>query len=289
MKNIFLLTLTSLIIQNSIYSNSFFPDSTANWTVLCASYCYNCNPTYSIEMFEVGNDTTISGNNYHEVLYNYGYFGAIRSDSNKVYFYKFNDTSEIILYDFSLNLNDTFYSSFYNKSYSVIGIDSINIGGSMRKRIFFNDSLNDEIGNYWIEGIGSCAGVLKPVIINDIFLCGCGLTQDRYLICFYENSSLIYKDSIYVDCEASNITNISNNYNLTMPLITNTNSEIKIHNLNRNEYEIRIWNMLGQLQYFKQIESENELFIEKNQFHKGVYVIVVKGLTNRLSEKIIIN
>lgn len=98
------------------------------------------------------------------------YFLQEDSLSRKVWY--LNDNEDEVIYDFTLDLNDTFQIELYDTiigSYVVTKIDTIEILAGQRKRWFFNltDSLVVEQGTLdrsliWIEGIGSTYGPIYP-------------------------------------------------------------------------------------------------------------------------------
>jgi hypothetical protein len=94
-------------------------------------------------------------------LYNYNVFESyIFVDSQKVYFGD-NIDSLRLLYDYGLNVGDSF--QFYGPLYpygnsqlnlQVISTDSVMIGDEMRKRIVFSHFSGYGAGPVWIQGIG---------------------------------------------------------------------------------------------------------------------------------------
>jgi Secretion system C-terminal sorting domain len=154
-------------------------------------------------------DTPINGRNYKKIYdqdyYSYTYIGgvllfeqynssppvlvgAVREDSLKriyflnfdsIWFDGFNSTAcvnlhlrsntELLLYDFNLNIGD----SLPWKEYSpvVLSIDSIMAENGTYLRVFHFDSYS---GNYWIEGLGSSTGLFGAYMPTP-FECNCTL------------------------------------------------------------------------------------------------------------------
>jgi hypothetical protein len=150
--------------------------------------------SYSVR---IGEDTTLNNIPYNKILYSYDALNAslefqecyLRQDSTKKVFYKEGDTDEILLYDFSLEINDVFQVDGFCTQI-VDAVDSVILNnGEVRKR--WKLSVLDLPGwgeEYWIEGIGSDYGV-----ISRLLFCFFDYT-DRFL-CFYSNSDLLYPDS----------------------------------------------------------------------------------------------
>ena len=131
---------------------------------------------------------------YDSLIHNPVYIGAIRESSDGKVFVRYDssynalgffqpDTSEYLLYDFSLSPNDTFLVSGVaaDSIHIVDYIDSVNVGGAWRKRIYFiQNSLSERI---WIEGIGSLKGLFFPHLYE--------FENYNQLIC-YEDSALFW-------------------------------------------------------------------------------------------------
>ena len=114
--------------------------------------------------------------------------GMFREEDRKVYFIPKDSISELLLYDFNLELGDTFHLDPYlilapEIVYNVaLGIDSIVTGDDIiRKRICF------EQGGCWIEGVGPTYGsfTLPWHFIS--------LSGDYYLYCFTNDSIDIFE------------------------------------------------------------------------------------------------
>jgi hypothetical protein len=128
-------------------------------------------------------DTVISGMIYHLLHTSYaaGYKPlAVREDTllQKVYF-RFNshsngDTSEHILYDYTLRIGDTLRIDFGSNhfSYAVVNIDSVMMGGISYKRWEMNHWFGfQNTPAYVIEGIGTNGHPLIPVFPTNFEQC----------------------------------------------------------------------------------------------------------------------
>src|SRR6056297_3641745 len=141
MKHIKLILSVTILLTLCINAYSF-PDSTASWTDDIA-HCYS-DWDHALYQYEVNGNTSINSKQYYKIyasgnrdIYDTGYAGAIRSDSSFVYIVLKDSTSEFILYDFSLEKGDVFYSHFFSRNVPVDSVDSINFAGEKRKRIIF--------------------------------------------------------------------------------------------------------------------------------------------------------
>jgi len=120
-----------------------------------------------------GSDTTIGSYTYIKVFKGTipSLFGGFRDDSTnrKVYGIIFPAPAiEFILYDFNLNIGDTFVHFYTNlcqdsTTYSTVYfVDSVLIGGTYRKRIHFDEPLLFTSGPLkFIEGVGSTTGLFN--------------------------------------------------------------------------------------------------------------------------------
>jgi len=143
-------------------------------------------------------DTIINDKSYFKISENGFYAGGLRQDSCKVYLLRSWDDQEHLLYDFCVT--ESFYSPYFERTFEVFQIDSIELGETKRKRISFSNG-DYEIGQYWIEGIGSNGGLLYPTTGAEIPLCTECCGGEQFLICYSFNDDLIYLNENYVDCD----------------------------------------------------------------------------------------
>jgi hypothetical protein len=151
-------------------------------------------------------DTMINASRYFKVQYTndslmstWMDIAFMREDTMEQCVYLANlSLDEGRIYDFSLSLNDT--GSLYNPCYSqpqhslffqVISLDSIFIGGFLRKRwvLDIQSLMHDTI----IEGMGSLSG---PATIGNELIGG----GTYSLQCFFENQLLIYHNDKFSSC-----------------------------------------------------------------------------------------
>jgi Secretion system C-terminal sorting domain len=172
-------------------------DTTSQWNIV--SHAWNGSAiTYKLKM---GNEVTIDSFTYRKVLFTKDSIDEawlayenmlIRQDSLKRVYVKEGLGQEMLVYDFGLGVNDTFWGeiSSYTCGFIVESIDSVQLNnGELRKRMKvsteeFTGLLGTE--TYWIEGIGSSEfGLLSYLHI-------CGTDYGESLLCYYSNSALLY-------------------------------------------------------------------------------------------------
>ena len=305
MKRFFLIIALSFFARLNCFAqvNLPFPDSSASWYETEIIYGGPGDPwTYSIGRFVVDGDTSIYGINYNK-LYWYdncdslpdGIVGYYRVDSMKVYYrdefslpvpplvnlpytdFAFSDTGEVLIYDFDLQVGDTFRFQT-NVIDSVSMIDSVLLNGYYYKRIEFQNMYTN--GNidpyYWIEGVGSTYGFFPAYFI--------------------------FENALFFNCLASGIDTLSFNGPCTCsPLTINEyqNEEFEI-SIEPNPFAnttiisfpierthtFRIFDMLGK--EVKQVTfTGKEMQLDVPELKKGMYFIKTEGIRT-ITGKIIV-
>lgn len=160
-------------------------DTTNIWNVIECVDGGNC----FTNTFQFGGDTTIGINQYKKIGY-----GAMREDTGKKFFYYDLQTqSERLMYDFSLNENDTFLSIMPCGDTFILVVDSIDsvtlLNGEKRKHYFFGSG-----GEEWIEGIGSTYGP------TNVTFEACLYDTYEILLCFTNEAILKYHNANYDSC-----------------------------------------------------------------------------------------
>jgi hypothetical protein len=150
-------------------------------------------------------DTVIGSYTYHKlyipyvdvwgscnVIHQFGYNGSIRQDigQKKVYYITQNSSTEVLLYDFNLQMGDSIQGfsrlNCSQPSDTITQVDSVLIGNNYRKRWHFGAF---GAQNSIIEGIGFYSGLLE----------GCGVSFPNVpyfsLTCFSQDAQTLYPDS----------------------------------------------------------------------------------------------
>lgn len=245
-----------------------FPDSTAIW-----GYIKYGNPTIcnngicEIDMvYQIANDTVLFTNNYYQLHSVAGYLGGIREDSSlrKVFFIQAGDSSENLLYDFSLNVGDTIQGlSNCSMAITVTSIDSTNNYSPDYRRIFHVSSP----GNDFIEGIGSLGGILAP-------LCN-GIDFHWDLTCFSIDGNLIFTTgNPLLNCLSPLTVSELNNRNavtITPNVLRSGQTMTVNYNYNYPIDLIEIIDVEG-----KVLEMDiNNLTVSTTNFQSGIYFVAV--------------
>lgn len=238
---------------------------------------------YITHSFHLGSDTVIDSKNYNvhiDTVFDpnaygpeYGdTIGFLREtmDSKKIYFLDRYAMEEILLYDFSLSLNDEFsYSDMWDTHVlKVISIDSVDYFGI--KRLTFT-LLNEDLETInWIEGVGSTKGLL----------------YDKYyfglLLCLNDNQELIYKNTLGYDCFKSGFDAIQET-EVKDALVIYPNPASDYISIDNNELikSIEIFDLYGNKIYYSN-PNINTTKISLLGFNKGLYLMKINSQNVKL-------
>jgi len=232
---------------------------------------------YSI-VLRLGTDTVIGNHSYVSVIdfENTTFTGTriagwIREDSlNKVYFIKNNtiyfcdadDTAEVLLYDFRLQVGDTIH--FYNGFNIIQGVDTIISKGIPRKRWYFKynngacNSRNDTI----VEGIGSSKGLLYPrwVEFENIF----------QLMCVTIDTIQIFPDSLCSCNLVSGILKANNSSLILFPNPSSTSFTIQLSSPPTTQTYFQLYDALSRPVKREEINAETTT-LQRGSLPTGIY------------------
>ncbi len=301
MKNIYLILLlffTKLVIAQAYIP---FPNDSATWVVnkYCSSPCNYLTDNQPQQIVQHG-DSLKNGIIYHKL---YGVFSGTNSPaffcfyrefSKKIYF-KYplgtifgNDTSEFVLYDFNLNVGDTFTIKTPTAGYGALAtipkmrLNSIStttvpyITGLHTAYTFTSASGYTPYGLNlfitWYQGIGANQGFLYNLAYASWPI----LTPPSYpytynLSCFYKSNSFIFNPSCLVTSVEENLKKKKNKINI-FPNPTTGNFIIKLNTKDEINNQIELTTILGELVLKKEITT-NETQIDINNFANGVYFL----------------
>jgi hypothetical protein len=280
--------------QTSVYHP--FPDSNVVWNVEWANACSVGISNRFWDSYILQGDTVIGLNNYRKVFlawriehwpcwgFNFSgpgyYYGAIRQDTaaRTVYYVESNDTTEWLLYDFSLEAGDTlrgYLKSFGCPDDSVVtAVDSVYIDGSYRKRWKFFTWFGPD---YIIEGIGYTGGPFTPV---------CSWFEGgSVLICCTQENIVLFQDSFYTTtpgmCELLNSVPKACDGNEAV-LYPNPMHEAAILHTPFQSGTLFLYDCMGRKVMELIIESENSR-IERGTLKTGIYYYKATGSDNLYS------
>jgi len=195
-KTKFIIGFLSLFgLSANIQGQSFYLDSAYSWN---ESYsCFGIPPYAITRRYTVDQSPWLNdGKTYYEVLVSFHPTGDdfegtgkfLRQDTtNHVYLYQYGEES--LLYDFNMQINDTFYiDSMYGIIVTIGSIDSIALlNGEIRKRWNLNCNGSND-GYFILDGIGMIYGLLD--YSNICLIDGCGTS----ILCLSRNDTIIYRN-----------------------------------------------------------------------------------------------
>jgi hypothetical protein len=206
-----------------------------------------------------------------------GYIGLIRNDSinKKVIVKDYNIIGYyygtcFVLYDFNLNIGDTF-RDHYGPPSVVNSIDSVMYCGEYHKRYNYSNSWESQ--GFLIEGIGSKHGLI-PSSAN---------FGTSTLSCYGE------RNSIFCDtCLTPSVSMINENTNIDFYFYPNPSSgkvNIQIPQQFGKTKTLALYNCIGELQL---VQSDHISEIDISNLKRGLYYIVLTNFDNEtLTRKII--
>jgi hypothetical protein len=190
----------------------------------------------------------------------------LRSAGKQMYIRTWGDTSDVLLYDFDLQIGDSLpitFNNFYQSTY-VVGIDSIQTPNGFLKKFMLSGS---SWSSYLLEGIGHSKGLIEPM--NVPLECGYNL------LCYSLNDSAYYPAAgptcfLFVGQEKEK--NILKNS--VSPNPSAGHFQINLQE-DLNSAELQIISLQGQICYSRQGLSGRKIIIAGESLPNGVYFIKI--------------
>jgi hypothetical protein len=155
------------------------------WTIFHYPFAKEYQYIYRMQL---KGDTIISEVTYKKLYQDNTYVGALREDGDKVY-YRENNSNEVCLYDFGLNVGDSFTDAGESENWIVISKENKEYFGQERMTLVLSYDNGPSIE--WIRGIGSLSQPNCNVMLTGNY--------DNLVICTVNN------DTIYKDLDMYNI------------------------------------------------------------------------------------
>ncbi|TVQ18691.1 MAG: T9SS C-terminal target domain-containing protein [Bacteroidetes bacterium] len=260
-----------------LYGQEYVPllDTSKTWNIYENWIYWGETYPHYLEVCETDSARYVIKKEWHsEHITDLGYL--FEDTASKKVYYTDMYNNEVLLYDFSLVEGDVFQ---YNL---VTNVDSIPLlDGSYRKRIIFED------GYYsWIEGIGSIQGGLlwsdwhfKKHI------------PEAWMLCYYENDSLLLTNDDYDTCNVSFLNNIAESSdNLFSPTVYPNpfNKELSIsfdNPIHGEKLTISVLTLDGREIFNETLHSDFSL--DLSFLPKGIYLLVLTNKDFRYTAKIV--
>jgi hypothetical protein len=283
---IIIILLISKLIIAQIYIP--FPNDSAEWdfTASCNPPCNITTNIHPTQILQKG-DSVKNGLTYHKLYSNTIFYCLYREFAKKIYV-KYpinspygNDTSEFVLYDFNLNIGDTFTIKTPSTvslpcqakmKLTSIGTYSFGLTSGTRKFYYFSDASGCFMGGlnnvYWIEGIGCQSGLLYNMTYNSYTL---NVSQNSYnysLNCFIKGNNTIYGNCIATEVKTYDI-------NPILQIFPNpAKNKIIFHNVNSNSStisQITFYNNFGVIIFSEIFYRQNSLEVNLTELKPGIY------------------
>lgn len=291
MKKFYLLSVILLIFAIG-YSQTYKPMLKENKTWETGYYIpFQSIPTTDYYIFYLNGDTLVDGNHYYKLFGRDTVIAGnplpltypsisqftgklIREDTltKQIFGRTLGDTSELIIYDFSVNVGDTMRSVQWGMTsgpppYSHAIVDSIKpyvLNNGETSKIYYVNPLDFGVLTFpffVIEGVGGCNGFYYP--FQGVFEDGANLT------CVKDNGVELYSNGI-----CGTILSIYDNefVETALNIFPNPTNGNELFISGENISTIEILNLQGQL--IKTIEaSTNEVLINIANQAKGIYFV----------------
>lgn len=247
--------------------------------VLCGDTTIN-NKTYS-KIFSVifdnlGNE---SGKNYE---------GCIRSETDFVYWIPVNESSEEILYDWSLESTETIELTTVTGTQNVLTAKSneyITTADGVFRRVIVFKSQGGAAEEVWVEGIGSSSGIIaRGVNPNE------SPDYVPFLNCYRYDSELIYSHPNpplacnYIfnqNCLSTSISEIKESDKIRFLVFPNPffdKIELEIVGFELLEKPVlKIYNLLGKEVVTIYLQNENEVISIDGKMNHGIYLVEISN------------
>ena len=280
MKNLILIIVFSLSIFVS-NAQTYFADD-ACWTEFTVNIFTNSVENKS--QYYLDGDTLLNDKTYKKVVNRFPnyYIGAIREEAGKV-FKQYTDyetmvDGEFLLYDFTVKVGDTIYSTSPSGELSqkpvVTKIDTVELLiGEKRKRFFFDKSLE----KIWIEGIGSIGGLFSEAYEHP--------TNGRisHLVCFKNDGIEYFKNSSLCpngDC-CDLLTAVYNPKSLIPTTVLSPNPTNRFVRLDFSKTinsckSVKLLNALGSELYKSTSINQFNFELDLMNYSSGLYFVVVE-------------
>jgi hypothetical protein len=245
--------------------------------VLCGDSTIN-NKTYSKIFSIIFNNQGLESNRFYE--------GALRSETDFVFWIPKNESMEILLYDWSLESTQTISLQTITGSQNVLVAKSneyiTTSDGVLRRAIVFK-SQGGGVEEVWIEGIGSSSGILsRGVNPNEspdyIPFLNC-YRYDSEIIFTHPNPPLICNYIFNENCLSTSIYengNLERSNFFVFPNPFLDEIEIEIRHFDLLEKPIlKIFNLQGKEILTTYLQSSKEVISFDEKLKMGIYFLVV--------------
>lgn len=256
------------------------PENNATWEEAYVNFAGQLIPTFTT----ICGDTLIDGTLYSKVYggniendqsaSNIYYAGAIRQEGKQVWILYPNGNEEL-LYDFELQIGDT----FSNTNMVVEYVTYTAVSGAARRTIVF-ESCQGLPNEYWIEGVGSSKGLLSRGACAIDYLPGANCLHEGGVLIhwFPENQwSNCTFDFSGLDCTLTPVYEPNSFEIIAYPSLFDDYFIVDISGESiSQQFTISVWSALGQCVYTAEnVSLPNK--VAANSWPSGTYWVMVKA------------
>lgn len=211
-------------------------------------------------------------NSYDHVLH-----GFLREENSK--WYTYNENTDALLFDFTLDVNDTVYSAYSflaGDPIIVIAIDSILVDGDFKRRL----QLNDPGAEYIIEDIGATTGLFENMFFFEWY---------SQLVCYAKNGVSVW-GAPTEECDLT--VNINENQGNSNPFLISPNPCKDFIMLSVpqgfGKVEFTLIDLLGGIVYQDSYMSPSSNKIDVKDHPSGFYLAIIESKGLRQTTKLVI-
>lgn len=289
MKNLTYYFVFLIIGQLPLFAqtNFQFPSADAVWSVSSQTQWWF--DTYADNhKYTVMGDSILNGIVYQKYyhcpdsilnLNNLSFYALLRQDeqTQRSYILYPTETTELLLYDFSLQVGDTlsdasYYLDWWLSDY-LLTVTQVSFDDDGRKIIHLSSPNQAE--EVWIEGIGSSKGLFNRThqgLLDE---------PETELLCFEQNGEIIYQKHPNT-CHYNSITGIETPTNTGLVLSPNpANQYLSIEPPSQRWQQlpihISLYNLLGQEVLSKVCHVNQTISLDVNDIPNGTYLYQIKS------------
>jgi hypothetical protein len=288
-----LIALLMLLVSLTVQAQTIDPSS--EWRVDYQQSWYPGEFWNNLYRDYIDGDTIINSFQYNKVFhsgysfdgifpvgevytYDHVLHGFLREENSK--WYTYYENNDEILFDFTLNINDTVHSaySFLTGDYPIIvtAIDSILVDGDYKRRL----QLNEPGAEYIIEGIGATSGLFENMYFFEWY---------SQLVCYARNGVSVWGESTE-DCDLA--VNIFEKQGNTGPISIFPNPAKDFTMLSipsgLENVSFQLIDLVGRIVYQDSFESSSINKIQLTSYHSGIYLAIIETKGSKQAEKLII-
>jgi hypothetical protein len=290
-----LIILISILLTNKVLAQTI--DLQGEWRVDYQEVWYPEEFYNNLYRDFIDGDTVINSIQYYKVYrsgysyyglfpqgevypYNHILHGFLREEDNKWYtFFEDNDT---LLFDFTLNVNDTVYSGCtftMGEQIIVDAVDSVLVNGDYKRRMhLYGDA--SMVAEYIIEGIGATSGLFENMYMFE---------WSSTLVCYAKDGVSVWGESTE-ECDLAVKINENEADHIPYNLYPNPAKDFTLLRVSQGigKTKLTLIDILGTIVYQDFLESPCTIKIALDGYPSGVYLAILENNGLRKTVKLII-